>query len=251
MTDEVQAKAPRPSLAVAPPTSSTVRTDRSSRTTTTILGEARNACNFETPLPVISRPSPALKAKAALDHKDQQPTQQQETRNATTGQPRKSVVIDETQARVVSAPTATTSSPKRAARHSNTARSTSGPPTHARPSQAQGQPQLRSALVTRSEAIQPIREEDQEQETPSASGSHLDHDLEEGMSRLHEHSLDLGWALQDRNQDRPLSSMIRPTTGSAGAESATMEEMRREIGNLQLDLLRMGRGLKVGPGWRP
>jgi hypothetical protein len=54
-----------------------------------------------------------------------------------------------------------------------------------------------------------------------------------------EQSLDLGWALQ-----APPAAPYH--TVQSALEVNTIDELRREISNLQLDMLRMGRGLKVG-----
>lgn len=84
---------------------------------------------------------------------------------------------------------------------------------------------------------------------PSSSMAHLPaiEDVEEessgsGEARAdvvhHEQSLDLAWALQAR------PAYVRPET-VPGLETSSVEDLRREICNLQLDMLRMGRGLKV------
>jgi hypothetical protein len=83
---------------------------------------------------------------------------------------------------------------------------------------------------------------------PSSSMAHLpaieDVDEDAGSSEIRsnpvrdEQSLDLDWALRARE------APVKPET-IPRLEASSVEELRREICNLQLDMLRMGRGLKV------
>ena len=60
---------------------------------------------------------------------------------------------------------------------------------------------------------------------------------QDGRVAIDEDDIDLAWAIAPRN----LLGQTQPIK----AETDAIEEMRREIGNLQLDMLRMGRRLKV------
>jgi hypothetical protein len=88
------------------------------------------------------------------------------------------------------------------------------------------------------------------QPRPSSSMAHLpaiqDEEEEEdilvtsgGTQHVGEQSLDLTWALR--------SSPATQITPQPSLDVNSAEELRREISNLQLDMLRMARGLKVCP----
>ena len=112
-------------------------------------------------------------------------------------------------ARIVSAP-----SPAKRPRVS-VARSSSGPPTA-----MQDRLHPSTSASSRVSPAPIIEEEEESAQVQSAEG------------RLH-----LDWALRPSSR----TSYLEEVRG----EDFAMEEMRREIGHLQLDMLRMGRGLKV------
>jgi hypothetical protein len=62
----------------------------------------------------------------------------------------------------------------------------------------------------------------------------------------------LSWALHVGSRAAPVSVPVPARPSRTGMEDkpdwATVDELRREIGNLQLDMLRMGRNLKVSHG---
>ena len=112
---------------------------------------------------------------------------------------------ERTRPRTVSAP-----SPKRP--RQSAVRSSSGPPV---PSTSTIHPTTSGVIPKR------ILEEEEEEEDTSPVAD----------------DLDLAWAL------RPPCEAVQ--SQQERGESFAMEELRREIGNLQLDMLRMGRNLKV------
>lgn len=172
-----------------------------------MLGGLRNAGNLITPPSAVNDKSKA-KARAGEVIK---PTDE------TAEKQKKIVHIQEEPARtrIVSAP-----SPARRLRQS-AIRASSGPPP---PSTSAIGPSSSLAPTT----ISTIEEEEQ----PSSSRV---------RPRAHEEdSIDLAWALRSPSR----STQIHQDKEHGG--DFTMEEMRREIANLQLDMLRMGRNLKVG-----
>jgi hypothetical protein len=97
-------------------------------------------------------------------------------------------------------------------------------------SRSTSQPIARQPRPSSSMAHLPaIQDEEEEEDMPAAS---------RGIQHAAEQSLDLTWALR-----------AGPATQIAPQHSLDVnsaEELRREISNLQLDMLRMARGLKVG-----
>jgi len=174
-----------------------------------LLGELRNAGNTQTPPPTTA-PS---KGKARINETIKAVTSIEEKQKKTVH-----VQPEPTITRVVSAP----SLAKRT--RQLTDRSTSGPPA---PSS--------SALLLSCSSPTPVPiieeedEEEEEEEERSPSRSRIREQTEDG--------LDLAWALRPSSR----GSQLPPEH----ATECTMEEMRREIANLQLDILRMGRNLKV------
>jgi hypothetical protein len=116
--------------------------------------------------------------------------------------------------RVVSAPLKTSLAPR-----PSTSRSTSQPVQR---------PPRPSSSMAHLPAIEDVEEEESGSGAPKAT------------TMPDEQSLDLAWALEARRTN------TRPET-IPGRETSSVEELRREICNLQLDMLRMGRGLKVSP----
>jgi hypothetical protein len=115
--------------------------------------------------------------------------------------------------RVVSAPSQTHDAP---ARRPLSSRSASQPIAR--------QPRPSSSMAH----LPAIQDEEEEEETPATS---------HGTRHVGEQSLDLTWALR--------SAPATQITPQPSLEVNSAEELRREISNLQLDMLRMARGLKV------
>ncbi|WWD19811.1 hypothetical protein CI109_104275 [Kwoniella shandongensis] len=210
------ARAARPSI-VPPSTTSSPRT--------TILGENRNTSNVATPpVPEITQDKP----KEADIQKPQQRkvVWNENERESVQTAPAEPVVPSRT--RIVSAPPAQTQ-PSRAPRQSTSnLRSTSGPVA----STSSHTYRTPAPHTGGSRGTTPIIEENEDDEEDAVR--EMDDDEYE-----QQHSVDLTWALKPS------------TERGAGAGSPVklsdaerMEEMRREIGNLQLDMLRMGRSLK-------
>jgi len=94
-------------------------------------------------------------------------------------------------------------------------------------SRSTSQPIARQPRPSSSMAHLPaIQDEVEEEDIPAASTQHVG-----------EQSLDLTWALR--------SSPTTQITPPPSLDVNSAEELRREISNLQLDMLRMARGLKV------
>lgn len=66
----------------------------------------------------------------------------------------------------------------------------------------------------------------------------------QGLEELEDRdpSVHLSWALRAPSSSKPVD---RDARAEERDSEWKMDEMRREIGNLQLDMLRMGRNLKV------
>jgi hypothetical protein len=97
-------------------------------------------------------------------------------------------------------------------------------------SRSTSQPIARQPRPSSSMAHLPaIQDEEEEEEISAAS---------QGPRHVAEQSLDLTWALR--------SSPATQITPQPSLDVNSAEELRREISNLQLDMLRMARGLKVG-----
>ncbi|KAK8853384.1 hypothetical protein IAR55_004088 [Kwoniella newhampshirensis] len=213
-------RVPRPSL--APPSTTSSRR-------ATILGENRNTSNMATPsappVPRIAEEKIKESPKSAVDV--QKPQEKKVVWNEDERERIHATSAAQTtsgRTRIVSAPTTTHNQPPRAPRQSNS-RSTSGPPVRTIASDAHRTQLLHGGGAR---GTTPIVEEDEEEEE-TASSHH---------GREEEPSVDLTWAL------KPVGER-----GSRGAspklsDAEKMEEMRREIGNLQLDMLRMGRSLR-------
>jgi len=115
--------------------------------------------------------------------------------------------------RVVSAPSRSQQAP---APRPLSSRSTSQPiPRQPRPSSSMAH-------------LPAIQDEEEEEDIPATS---------QGIQEVGEQSLDLTWALR--------SSPTTQITPQPSLDVNSAEELRREISNLQLDMLRMARGLKV------
>jgi hypothetical protein len=117
-------------------------------------------------------------------------------------------------------------------------RTVSVPINKARPSTSGSTtiPDARSVSTPLLPAVQP-------RPRPSSSGRALSEQIveedEDNAGDLDDHGLvDLDWALQS-------PKMIGPALVTLQGPDWKMDEMRREIGNLQLDMLRMGRNIKV------
>jgi hypothetical protein len=98
-------------------------------------------------------------------------------------------------------------------------------------SRSTSQPIARQPRPSSSMAHLPaIQDEEEEEDIPATS---------RGTQHVAEQSLDLTWALR--------SSSATQITPQPSLDVNSAEELRREISNLQLDMLRMARGLKVCP----
>jgi hypothetical protein len=98
-------------------------------------------------------------------------------------------------------------------------------------SRSTSQPVARQPRPSSSMAHLPaIQDEEEEEDMPATS---------RGIQHVGEQSLDLTWALR---AGPPAQITPQPSLDVTSAE-----ELRREISNLQLDMLRMARGLKVCP----
>jgi hypothetical protein len=98
-------------------------------------------------------------------------------------------------------------------------------------SRSTSQPVARQPRPSSSMAHLPaIQDEEEEEDILVTSG---------GTQHVGEQSLDLTWALR--------SSPATQITPQPSLDVNSAEELRREISNLQLDMLRMARGLKVCP----
>jgi hypothetical protein len=227
-----QARPPRASL-VLPSSNSTTRRSP--------LGEARNGTNAE--VPVLPLPAPILKDKEVVRSESDEKRKVVRTEinpkaPAASAQGTRRVILpfQPAQFRAVSEPQAS-SRPRPPA--SGSSRVTSNPgvtPSTSRPSSARGMTPAPAPIVEEDEDEGEKHEMD---ETAEGDGVHL------------------SWALH------PPSTPPFPTGGATprcegqgqrgecGVDWATVDELRREIGNLQLDMLRMGRGLKVSqfPGF--
>lgn len=80
-----------------------------------------------------------------------------------------------------------------------------------------------------------IIEEEDDDDEPKARKS-------EG-AKAHEGPVDVDRALKERPEAKHPATEVPPASGGA-ASWEMVEEMRRDIGNLQLDMLRMGRGIR-------
>ncbi|WRT70045.1 uncharacterized protein IL334_007039 [Kwoniella shivajii] len=213
-------RAPRPSF--APSTSSSRRTP---------LGE-RNTGNLPTLPPV-----PVLKH----DFKGKQPIRTDIGDVRTESQKTQAGFSEEkTRTRIVSTPMSNlVNQPERIKSRQSTGRSTSGP---IGPSSYRPPAEVRIPERITSSIIEEV------EEGSSSSGLHrteahqtepiCNQEAQSGGGENNEPSIHLDWALQP--------PAMRSAQGNRKEVTASekMEEMRREIGNLQLDMLRMGRDLK-------
>jgi len=98
-------------------------------------------------------------------------------------------------------------------------------------SRSASQPIIRQPRPSSSMAHLPaIQDEEEEEDIPATS---------RGVQHIGDQSLDLTWALR--------AGPATQTIPQPSLDVNSAEELRREISNLQLDMLRMARGLKVCP----
>jgi hypothetical protein len=179
----------------------------------TILGETQDEPNI--PSPAQAGPSETSKGKVAKGDSKAKNIDKPTSRTGTIEDTNTDVISPPVQQRIVSAP-----SPKkpRPSSSTNQLRATSNP---TRPRAA---PRPSTAVRIPSE---PILEEESDGD---------------GVAEVDQTVLNLSWAL--RTPAAPIQEGWQTQDMDCDAES-TIEQMRREIGTLQLDMLRMGRDLRV------
>ncbi|WVQ84732.1 hypothetical protein IAT38_006889 [Cryptococcus sp. DSM 104549] len=231
---------PRPS--VAPSATSPTRTSRSTRTISSASSSLADSHSRALAPTNPNIPAPSHRAGAAgLGEKPKD--------KLSVSEPREGEVKTR---RAVSAVSAVSGKEQEAEKVRAGARSISGPSVTGSHRVRASAPALSASVM--SGVTAPIKEEEEEETTPRAGAHAREAEVAEHAAEAQlpedavpeawhdEPSVDLTWAL------RPITPHARevvesvPTQGMSEREQ--LEEMRREMGNLQMDMLRMGRGLK-------
>jgi hypothetical protein len=254
----VQSRTARPSI--APSVVSTARR--------TPLGEARNVANVEIET-MAPPPLPSLKGKEkaakAVVRREPSSIPTAEKDNAVTAAPERTRKVvrtesesmrdkerekqpspsqPQTKSRAVSAPQDAAPRPRPSV---GTSRAASNPHPNPHPPH----PSLsRPPSSARGTTPAPIIEENENEDQDQDGHEHDEPVGDKWIEQPEGEDVHLSWALHVDSRAVPASVPGNPRAGPEDKPDwATVDELRREIGNLQLDMLRMGRNLKVSQGW--